>query len=167
MSPRMRTRFVLSVIVAVLVGTVPSLSAQGRGRGGGGGGVGPAAPTRLDLMVAAFTLTKDQEKQIKTILDTEYKSAEPIRKLLVAKRTELGMALQTNKSDAEVDAATKQYAQQAAAMTQAETKALAKVVQVLTEDQRKNQAAMAGAVGMTRGIFYGKKWDIVPDVRFY
>jgi len=157
------------VVLTLLVVTVPSLSAQGRGRGGGGGGggVGPAQPTRLDLMVAAFTLTKDQEKQIKTILDAEYKSAEPIRKLLVAKRTELGMALQTNKSDADIEAATKQYAEQAAAMTQAETRALAKVVQVLTEDQRKNQGAMAGALGMTRGIFYGKKWDMVPDVRFY
>lgn len=167
MNARMTTRFVMGVIVAVLVGTVPSVSAQRGGRGGGGGGASPAPPTRLDLMVAAFTLTKDQEKQIKTILDTEYKGAEPIRKLLVEKRTALGMALQTNKSDADIEAATKQYAEQAAAMTQAETKAFARVVQVLTEDQRKNQAAMAGALGMTRGIFYGKKWDMVPDVRFY
>jgi Spy/CpxP family protein refolding chaperone len=163
------TRLAVTVIgAALLCGAGTSTHAQ-RPRNGGSSGGGLSAPsaTRLDLLVAGFTLTKDQEKQIKTILDTEFKAAAPIKKQLVEKRMALGMAIQTSKSDAEIDAATSQYAEQAAAMTQAETKALAKVVQVLTEDQRKNQTAMTGAVGMMRGIFYGKKWDIVPDVRFY
>jgi Spy/CpxP family protein refolding chaperone len=153
--------------LACLVSGAPALSAQGRGRGGGGGGVSAALPTRLDLLVAGFTLTKDQEKQIKTILDADYKAAAPIKKQLIDSRMALGMAIQTNKSEAEIQTATQEYAKHATAMTQAETKALAKVVKVLTIEQRQNEAVMAGAVGMMRGIFYGKKWDIAPDVRFY
>ena len=52
-------------------------------------------------------------------------------------------------------------------MAQAETKALAKVLKVLTEEQRANQTVMRWALSMSRGMLADKKWDTSPDHRFY
>ena len=121
----------------------------------------------LDLLVQNFTLTKDQEKQVKSILDADYKAAAPIREQLKKTRQALGVVFQAKKPQADIDAATKTYATQVTAMVQAETKALARVLQALTEEQRANQAATQSAIYMMRGAFAGKKWDAVPDVWFY
>jgi Spy/CpxP family protein refolding chaperone len=156
-------------LVAMLATT--GLAAQ-RGGGGGGGGQGGGggrgpAPTRMAIFTAAFTLDENQKKQVKTILDDGYKGAAALRESLTKTRTSLGVAIQTGKSQAAIDEATQTYAVQATAMTQAEVKALAKIVQVLTPEQRANQTAMQSATYIMRGIFFGKKWDMAPDVRFY
>lgn len=161
-------RVLLSLSLAAMLATT-GLAAQGGGRPpqGGGSGRPPQAPTRMGALTTAFTLEESQIKQVKTIFDDGYKAAEPLRQSLVKTRTALGVAIQTGKGQAVIDDATQTYAKEATAMTQAEIKALAKVVQVLTPEQRANQAAMQSATYMMRGIFFGKKWDMTPDVRFY
>jgi len=127
----------------------------------------PPPTTRLGIFAAVFALTEDQKKQVKTLLDAEYKGAAPLRDQLGKARTALGMAIQTKKSLSEVDDAAKQYAEQAAALAQVETKAIAKIIGMTSETARGNQTAMTWAVNMSRGIFAGRKWDTAPDNRFY
>jgi hypothetical protein len=128
----------------------------------------PTPPTtRLGIFATLFTLTDDQKKQVKSLLDAEYKAAAPLRDQLTKSRLALGMAIQTKKSLSEVDAAAKAYADQTAALAQAESKALAKIMALASETARGNQTAMTWAVNMSRGIFAGKKWDTAPDNQFY
>jgi Spy/CpxP family protein refolding chaperone len=140
-----------------------------RGGGGGGGGFGgpPPPTTRLGILAMALTFTDEQKKQVKNTLDADYKAAAPVRDALTKSRLALGTALQAKKPPAEIEAATKQYADQASAMAQAESKALAKVLKALTEEQRGNQTVMRWALSMSRGMLADKKWDTSPDHRFY
>jgi Spy/CpxP family protein refolding chaperone len=148
-----------AVLLAAFLIAPVTLLAQGGGRGG--------SASRMDLLTQSFSLTKDQQKQVKTILDTDFKSAAPLRDQLKKTREALGVVFEAKKPQADIDQAVKAYAAQVTAMTQAETKALAKVLQALTADQRGNQQATQSAVYMMRGAFAGKKWDAVPDVWFY
>lgn len=170
MNARRIGRAMLGVSIAAMLAAT-GVSAQRGGRGGGGAeSAGPRTPqpaTRMTALTTAFSLDENQKKQIKTIFDDGYKAAEPLRQSLTKTRTALGVAIQTGKSQAVIDEATQTYALQATAMTQAEIKALAKVLQVLTPEQRANPGAMQSATYMMRGIFFGKKWDMTPDVRFY
>jgi Spy/CpxP family protein refolding chaperone len=144
------------------------VSAQ-RGGGGGGAPQGVSAPTpnRLDILTATFTLDKNQSNQIKAIMDTAVKGAEPIRQQLTATYTALAAAIQTSKPAAEIDTAVKAYAAQATAMVNAETKALAQVAKTLTPTQRENVAGMDTAFNMFHGIFLNGKWNIIPDGKTY
>ena len=168
-APRNMLRM-LAAVPLVIALVMTGLFAQRGGRGGGGGDAGPRVPqaaTRMAALTAAFTLDEDQKKQVKTIFDDGYKNAAPLRQSLEKSRTALGLAIQSGKSQAVIDDATQVYAKEATAMMQAEIKALARFVQVLTPEQRANQNAMQSATYMMRGIFVWKKWDTAPDVYFY
>jgi len=130
-----------------------------------GGGAGQRS--RLDTMEADFTLTKDQKKAIKTLFDDAYKSAAPGREALPKAHAAIGSAIQGKKDQAEIDAAIKSYADQAAAMTSIEVKALADMLKTLTEQQRENNAAVSRAFFLMRGAFNEKKWDDIPEGRLY
>jgi len=155
----------LLLIPAVLC-VVPLLAQRGGGGGGGGGGV-PLPTTRLGMLAMGLTLTDAQKKDVKKILDDEFKAAAPLRDGLAKSRLALGQAVQDNKTPAEVEEATKQYAAQSLTLAQAETKALAKVLKILTEEQRANQSVMRWALSMSRGMLADKKWDTAPDHRPY
>ena len=158
----------LLVATALLVPAGVAAQRGGRGGGGGGGGgVSAAAPSRMAILTAAFTLEDAQKKQVKTIFDAGFKDAAPIRTELGRARVALALAIQAGKSEADIDAAAKAYATQATAMMEAESRALAQFMKALTEEQRANKTASQSAVYMMRGIFAGKKWDTAPDVRFY
>jgi Spy/CpxP family protein refolding chaperone len=152
--------------VAAALGVAPLVAQRGGGGGGAGGGM-PLPTTRLGMLAMALTLTDTQKKDVKKILDDEFKAAAPLRDGLTKSRLALGLAVQNQKPAAEVDEAAKQYAQQSSAMAQAETKALAKALKVLTEEQRGNQTVMRWALNMSRGMLADKKWDTSPDHRFY
>jgi Spy/CpxP family protein refolding chaperone len=147
--------------------------AQGKGgggsRGGGGGGVAMSSNrSRLDALEVNFTLTKDQKKAIKAILDDAHKSAAPARDGLVKARADVAAAVQANKGQAEIDAAVKSYAEQSTAMATIETQALADLMKALDPPQRANQGAVSAAFFMLRGAFLDpKKWDDVPDGKLY
>lgn len=153
-------------VIAAVVAVAPLVAQRGGGGGGAGGGM-PLPTTRLGILAMALTLSDQQKKDVKKLLDDEYKAAAPLRGSLAKARQELGQAVQANKTGAELDDATKRYAEQSAVMAQAETKALGKVMKLLTEDQRANQTVMRWALNMSRGMLADKKWDTSPDHRFY
>jgi len=165
-SARTLSRAALAAGLAAMLATT-GLSAQRGGGGAPGGGRAAQAATRLDILTAAFSLQDEQKKQVKSILDDGYKAAEPLRDALTKTRAVLAKAVQNEKDQAAIDAATTAYAKNATAMAQAEVKAVAEVLKALTPQQRGNQTAVQSFVYVSRGMFYGKKWDMAPDVRFY
>src|SRR5262249_29681272 len=106
-------------------------------------------------------------KPVKTILDGASKDALPIRDQLAKSRTALGTAVVANKPQADVDEAIKGYAEQAAAMTVLEMKALAQVLQSLTNEQMANASGVQTAFYLMRGMFLDKKWDDIPAGKSY
>ena len=173
MTPRTPTgRAIVTLIPAVLLTVTfsrPALAQRGRGGSGGApGGGGPVQMTRLETLEADFKLTKDQKKAVKGILDEAHKGAAPTREALSRTRTALAAAIVAGKGQPDIDAAVNAYAEQAAAMTAVEMKALAQVMESLEKDQRANQAGVRSAFFLMRGIFLdNKKWDEVPDARGY
>lgn len=158
----------VAVIAAVaLLPQPPKAHAQGKGGGRGASGISAigSSSSRLDTLDKSFELTKDQKKAVKTLLDEAHKNAAPIREGLLKAHAAIGAAVQGNKGQAEIDAAAKSYADQAAAMAEHEMKALAGVIKLLTDAQRNNNAAVSAAFFMMRGAFLDKKWDDTPDTR--
>jgi len=162
---------VLATLALVLVLAALPHAQRGGGRGGGGGapsGENGYQYSRLEILANGFDLTKDQKKTVKTLLDEAHKGAAPTREALASSHAAIGTAIAANKSPAEIDAAVKEYAKHAAAMTELEMKALAEVLMKLEPEQRANGAAIRSAFFMMRGIFLDdKKWDAVPDARSY
>ena len=141
-------------------------------RGGGGGMAAPQVGgfqlSRLEMLTNDFQLSKDQKKTIKSLLDDAHKNSAATRDSLLNAHAAIGTAIAANKGQAEIDAAVKQYGQQAAAMATLEMKALAQLLQQLEPAQRANQAAVRSAFVLMHGIFLdAKKWDAVPDSRSY
>ena len=165
----MRGRAALVGLLAavVVVAAFPTRALSQRG----GSGAAPPIPleqTRLNILEAGFRLNKDQKKSVKTMLDDAHKSAAPVREALTRTHAAIGAAIQSGKSQADIDAAVNEYAQEAAAMTALEMKALAQVLQALDPEQRANQQAVRSAFFLMRGIFLdNKRWDDVPDSRGY
>jgi Spy/CpxP family protein refolding chaperone len=161
------TKFGLGVaLVAVLAFVaVPHLAAQ---RGGGGiRSIGGGTKGRLDAMEAAFTLTKEQKNHVKTLMDEAAKTAIPIREALTKTHADVALAIQAKKSEAEVAAATKAYAEQATAMMALEVKTLAAIMKELTETQRANNAAISQTFFAMRSAFLNKNWNDIPDGKNY
>ena len=122
--------------------------------------------SRLEILTDAFALDNDQKKQVKTVLDAAYKDAASIRSELAKARTALAAAIQENKPQADIDAATQHYAVQVAAMTEAEMRALAQVLSPLSKEQ-KSQGTVT-AFYLMRTIFLDDdEWDEVPEIRMY
>jgi Spy/CpxP family protein refolding chaperone len=160
--------------IATVAGLAAALSgpahAQRGGRGGGSSGseFGNFPMSRFQILSDSFALTKDQKKSVKTLLDDAHKGAAGTRDALLAAHAALGAAITANKGQSEIDAAVKEYAHQAAAMSALEMKTLAPLIEQLDPEQRANQSAVRSAFFLMRGIFLDpKKWDAVPDSRSY
>lgn len=161
--------------LAILAGAivVTAMAAVPYAQRGGGGGmpasqVGGFQLSRLEMLTNDFQLTKDQKKAIKTLLDDAHKNAATTRDSLFNAHAAIATGIAANKGQAEIDAAVKQYGQQAAAMATLEMKTLAQVLQQLEPAQRANQAAVRSAFVLMHGVFLdSKKWDAVPDSRSY
>lgn len=155
----------VSAITLAVVFSIPTVSDAQKGRGANIRSI-VAPQSRLIAMEKSFELTKDQKNAVKLLMDTAHKDAAPIREGLIRTHAALGAAVQANKDQAETDAASKAYAEQAAAMAAAEMKAMAGVMKLLTEAQRGNSAAISSTFFNFRGAFLdNKKWDDVPESR--
>ncbi len=137
----------------------------GRGsRGGdmsdiGGGGMPRAMPTPMERLTTMFTLTKDQKKQVKSIMDDAQKEAVPVKEQITKGRTAIAEAVAAGKSGDEITAAINQTAAAQTQMTQIELGAFLKIYQALDKDQQ----AKAGMLpAMMNGIFKNKNWDSNP-----
>jgi Heavy-metal resistance len=159
----------VAVTFVIVAMSNPSFAQRGGGGGGmRGGEFGGFQLTRLETLTASFELTKDQKKTVKTLLDDAHKNAASNREGLLSAHAAIGAAVAANKNQTEVDAAVKEYGQQAAAMAALEMKTLAQLVQQLEAPQRTNGQAIRTAFFLMRGIFLdAKKWDAVPDLRSY
>jgi Spy/CpxP family protein refolding chaperone len=143
-----------------------ALLAQRGGRGGPTGVV--VTVTRLTLFTSLLQLDDTQKKRVKQILDADYKAAAPIREQLASARIAIGQAIQAEAEAADVDRAVAAYSEPVAAMAVAEAKATARLLDVLTSEQREyNKRSIQTIVSMMRGAFVGKKWDMTPDLKFY
>jgi Spy/CpxP family protein refolding chaperone len=166
-----RSLATMVAVVGLLAATSGPTLAQRGGRGGGssgGGEFGGFALSRFQILSDGFALTKDQKKSVKALLDDAHKNAAGTRDALLAAHAALGAAITANKGQAEIDAAVKEYAHQAAAMSALEMKTLAQLIEQLDPQQRANQSAVRSAFFLMRGIFLDpKKWDAVPDSRSY
>lgn len=141
---------------------------QGRGSGGGTPSLGPVEQSRLDILETAFFLTKEQKNGAKTMLDDAHKNAQPIRDGLLNTRGAIVSALQARKPQPEIDAAVKAYAQESAAMVEAEMSAMAKVMLSVPKEQRANAPGVESVFFMMRGAFLDpKKWNTTPTAAKY
>jgi Spy/CpxP family protein refolding chaperone len=151
----MRIRLLLIVILAA-----SAAFAQRGGRGGGGGGgmnvpsAGPVVKNHLEMMTDGLKLSKDQKKDIKTLMDAAHKEAAPLRDQLVKGRAQIAAAVQSGKAD-ELDGAVKSYSTVESQMAAVEMKAFAGIYKALDAEQ-KQKAAMV--LGMMNGIFTRKNW---------
>jgi Spy/CpxP family protein refolding chaperone len=154
----------VSAITLAVVFSIPTVS--GAQRGGANIRSIVAPQSRLIAMEKSFELTKEQKNAVKLLMDTAHKDAAPIREGLTRTHAALGAAVQAGKDQAEIDAAAKAYAEQAAAMAAAEMKAMAAVMKQLTEAQRAMSPAISATFFNMRGAFLdNKKWDDVPESR--
>jgi Spy/CpxP family protein refolding chaperone len=174
----MKTANVVRSSLAALVGamilvamTALPHAQRGGGRGGGGssgGEFGGYKLSRLEILTNDFGLNKDQKKAVKALLDDAHKGAASTREGLLNAHAAIGAAITANKGQAEIDAAVKQYGQQAAAMATLEMKTLADLMQQLEPAQRSNGSAVRSAFFLMRGAFLDAKgWDKAPDARGY
>ena len=155
----------VSAITFVIVFSVPGVcGAQGRGGANIRSIVAPQS--RLVAMEKGFELTKEQKNSVKTLMDAAHKEALPIREGLAKTHAAIAAAVQAGKPQAEIDAASKAYGEQAAAMAGAEMKAMADIMKLLTDQQREKTAAVSAMFFNMRGAFLdNKKWDDVPEAR--
>lgn len=140
-------------------------------RGGGGGGdVAPSVPMSrpqtIDRMATTCTLTKDQKKEFKSIMDAAQKEAEPLRKELLQDDQQFSAAVVKAKSADDVKAQIQALAQASAQMTQLEMKTFVTLYKLLDADQKKAGGSRLFTTffdhvyfNATNGIFMAKNWN--------
>jgi hypothetical protein len=140
---------------AIIIVLAPAMGEAQRG--------GAFPYSRLESLEENFKLTGDQKKAVKTALDEAHKSAAPVREALIKTHAALGAAVQAGASPADVEAASRAYGEQAAAMARIEMDALAKVL-AIADPELKNPQAIQAAFFMARGMFLkNNKWDEIPE----
>lgn len=154
--------FLKLLLTGILATTLASAQRGGGGSKGGGGGIDMSAmqmgqvQTRLDRMTAILNLTKDQKKEVKTTLDEAQKEAAPLRDQMVKSRLAIGEAVQSGKSQDEIDQLIKTHAALESQMVGIELNAFAKIYKGLEKDQ---QTGVGPVFLMMKGIFNGKNWN--------
>jgi Spy/CpxP family protein refolding chaperone len=131
-----------------------------RGGGGGGGGMMPGrggmAP--LDQMAASCSLSKDQKRQFKTIIDAASKSAEVLRKGIPPSRAQIGAAIQAGRSADEIRKLVEANALMTAQMAEAEYKVFGQLYNLLDAEQKKPGVG-ARLLSQVNGILMKKNWE--------
>jgi len=160
--------FVLMFVTASLV------MAQGRGGGGprggeegggpdsfgGPGGGRPYQANRLDRISDMLKLSKDQKNAAKEIFDTAQKDAAPLREQILKSRSDVGVAILSQKSQQEVDQLLSNYGALMAKMAGIELGAFGKVVAGLNADQQKRVGPL---FAMMSGMFSGRNWNTIGN----
>jgi hypothetical protein len=162
-------RIIRAVVVAGLVAAsvgVPLLAQ--RGGGGGGGAPMPSVElrSRLQILTEAFGLDRETRNAVRAALDAAHTEAGPLRLALYKSRQALAEAVAGGASAEAVSAAARAYGEAAAAMTAHEMKALVKLREHLSTEQRKQGTAVA--FYLMRGMFLDeRRWDARPEGRNY
>ena len=155
----MRLKLVLLGILIVSVAPAQ----RGGGGGGGRGGrdsdssllvTGPVRKNHLEQITDDLTLSKDQKKDVKSLMDEAQKEAAPLREQLAKSRALVAAAVEAGKQD-ELDKAIKSHSELEAQMTAVEMKAFAGIYKVLEPDQRQKSRVV---FVLMPGIFSHKNW---------
>jgi hypothetical protein len=160
--------FVLGVALTALAVSDDAQAQRGRRGGGGGGSPLPAVDlrSRLQILTDAFGLDRDARNAVRASLDADHAAAAPLRGALVKNRAALAEAVVTGAAPEVMGNAARAYGAAAAAMTAHEMKALVKLREHLTPEQRKQGTAVA--FYLMRGIFLDdRRWDARPETRNY
>jgi Spy/CpxP family protein refolding chaperone len=155
----MRMKLLLIGLLAVSMA-----SAQRGGRGGGGGGMsmpsaGPYMKNHMEQMTDLLQLSKEQKKDIKTLMDDAQKEAAPLREQLVKGRAQIAAAIQAGQPEG-VDGAIKSYSELEGQMAAVEMKAFAGIYKALDQEQK---AKASVVFRMIPGIFTRKNWVDLPQ----
>ena len=147
---------VLAVSLAAAQGRGGGGGGGGRGRGGGEGGMPMIQPSKshLELMADELKLTKEQKKDVKTLMDEAQKEAAPLKEKLAKARSQVVAAVEAGKQD-DVDGAIKNHSELEAQMAAIEMKAFAGIYKMLDPEQRQKSRAV---FVMMPGIFKAKNW---------
>jgi Spy/CpxP family protein refolding chaperone len=156
-------RFRLLAVLLVLPGLVLAQRGGGGGRGRGGGD-GMSTPVsfsknRMEQISDLLQLSKEQKKDVKTIMDDAHKEAAPLRDQLVKGRASVAAAIQSGKQN-ELERAVKTQGEADARMTAIEMKAFAGIYKSLDDGQKQKAR---GLFVMMPGMFSHKNW---LDVEF-
>jgi Spy/CpxP family protein refolding chaperone len=133
----------------------------GGGGGGRGGGmdlpsVGPSRPSRLDQLTQSLKLTKDQKKEVKSLMDEAQKEAAPVREQLMKSRLAIGEAIQGPSGEEDIKRLVSKEAAIQSQMAGIELNAFAKIYKGLDKEQQANTRSV---FQMMKGIFNGKNWN--------
>jgi hypothetical protein len=151
----------LWLLVVLSAGLIPVAFAQRGGGGRGGQDTGPAfgAPsgdTKLDRIGDLLHLSREQKKNVEQIFDAAQKEAAPLREQIATSRENIATAMIDQKSQQEIDPLLASHGTLLAQMTGVELRALAQVVGILKEDQRKRIAPL---LNFMNGMFTNRNWN--------
>jgi len=154
----------LSLLVVLCAGLIPVASAQRGGGGGRGGGEdaggpvfgAPSGDTKLDRIGDMLHLNREQKKNVQQIFDAAQKEAAPLREQIAASRANIAAAMIDQKSQQEIDPLLTSHGALQAQMTGVELRALAQVVAMLNQDQRKRVAPL---LNFMNGMFANRNWN--------
>ena len=159
------------LLTGILFATVAFAQRGGGGGGdmggdmGGGGGrgngmsvpnIGPSRISRLETMSGILKLSKDQRKEVKSIMEEGQKEAAPLRDELTKSRELIAEAVASGKSQDEIGQAVKAYSELEGRMARIELDAFAKVYKLLDSEQKSKSAPV---FQMMAGIFNNKNWN--------
>jgi len=157
----MSTRLSLAVIVMAT-----AAFAQGRGGGGGGRNSGdmgailmPSPMTRFERISEILRLSKDEKKQVKSILDDAQAEAAPLRDELVKSHEQIAKAVEAGKSQDDINPLVNSHAALEARMAVIEMKAFTRIYQALNEEQKAEQKSMSQLFMMMPHLFQRKNWN--------
>ncbi len=139
-------------------GTGGTMGEEGGARTGNGLSIGNVArtPSRMEIISQSLKLDGNQKKVVKKILDDAQKEANPVHEQLVKSRLAIGDAIQSGKSQDEINQLVKNQAELESQMAGIELQAFAKIYQGLEQQQRSESRAL---FRMMKGIFDNKNWN--------
>jgi Spy/CpxP family protein refolding chaperone len=166
----MLLKLILTGILAVVLGFGQRGGAGGGGMGGMGGGdegggnpgvgrggmMSGGSSSRMDMWSNLLSLSKDQKKQIKGIMDEGQKEANPVRDQMLKARTAIAESVAAGKSQDDINHEAAALAAAEAQMHQIELSSFAKIYQALEKEQ---VAKVKPVFGMMAGVFMGKNWN--------
>ena len=154
----MKWKLAIVGILAVSIATAQRGGGGGGGRGGRGGGEGmpafQATKNHLEMISEELKLSKEQKKEVKSLMDEAQKEAVPLKDQLAKSRLQLAGAIEAGKQD-EIDKDIQSHSLLEAQMASVEMKAFAAIYKILDSDQRgKSRTVFL----MMPGIFKAKSW---------
>jgi Spy/CpxP family protein refolding chaperone len=162
MTKRLITILALTAALALAQGGRPVQTPERADSGGPGGPGGRGGPgggmrgTTLQKLTQSLTLDKDQQAQVKTIMQDAAKEAVPFRDDVNKTRAALALVLQDQKPQAELDQASKAFVTASTQMTKVEMTAMAHIFALLNNDQKRRSG---NALAVVTGVFMKKNWD--------